>query len=48
MEDGEIINVQKINEDIKMKQRIQKIKECSESGTSVLKWCKENGICEQT
>ena len=37
MEDGEIINVQKINEDIKMKQWIQKIKECRESGTSVLK-----------
>ena len=42
------MNVQKVNEDIKTKQWIQKIKECRESGLPVKTWCKQNGVCEQT
>lgn len=42
------MNVQDINNDIKMKQWMQTIKECRESGLPVKTWCKQNNICEQT
>lgn len=48
MKDGEIMNVQKVNEEIKTQQWIQRIKECRESGLPVKTWCKQNGVCEQT
>ncbi|WP_282195449.1 IS66 family insertion sequence element accessory protein TnpA [Thomasclavelia cocleata] len=42
------MNVQNINNDIKTKQWMQKIKECRESGLSVKTWCRQNSVCEQT
>ena len=44
---GEIMNVQNINNDIKTKQWMQKIKECRESGLSIKTWCRQNCVCEQ-
>lgn len=48
IEDGEIMDIQSINDDIKTRQWVERIKECRESGLPVRKWCKQNNICEQT
>lgn len=48
IEDGEIMDIQSINDDIKTKQWVERIKACRESGLPVRKWCKQNNICEQT
>ena len=42
------MDIQSINDDIKTKQWVERIKECRESGLPVRKWCKQNNICEQT
>ena len=42
------MNVQRVNEEIKRQQWIQRIKECRESSLPVKTWCKQNGVCEQT
>ncbi len=42
------MDIQSINDDIKTRQWIERIKECRESGLPVRKWCKQNNICEQT
>ena len=42
------MDIQSINDDIKTKQWIERIKECRESGLPVRRWCKQNNICEQT
>ena len=42
------MDIQSINDDIKTKQWLERIKECRESGLPVRKWCKQNNICEQT
>ncbi len=42
------MDIQSINDDIKSRQWVEIIKECSESGLLVIKWCKQNNICEQS
>ena len=42
------MDIQSINDDIKTKQWLERIKECRENGLPVRKWCKQNNICEQT
>ena len=42
------MDIQSINDDIKTKQWLERIKECRQSGLPVRKWCKQNNICEQT
>ena len=41
------MDIQSINDDIKTKQWVERIKACRESGLPVRKWCKQNNICEQ-
>ena len=42
------MDIQSINDDIKTRQWVERIKECRESGLPVRRWCKQNNICEQT
>ncbi|WP_413464635.1 IS66 family insertion sequence element accessory protein TnpA [Catenibacterium mitsuokai] len=42
------MDIQSINDDIKTRQWVERIKGRRESGLSVRKWCKQNNICEQT
>lgn len=42
------MNILSINDDIKTRQWVERIKECRESGLPVRKWCRQNNICEQT
>ena len=38
------MDIQSINDDIKTKQWVERIKECRESGLPVRRWCKQNII----
>ena len=42
------MDIQSINDDIKTKQWVERIKACRESGLPVRRWCRQNNICEQT
>ena len=42
------MDIQSINDDIKTRQWVERIKACRESGLPVRKCCKQNNICEQT
>lgn len=42
------MDVKKISDDIRVQKWMAIIKECSESGQSVRRWCKENNIAEPT
>ena len=42
------MDIQIINDDVKTKQWVERIKTCRESGLPVRKRCKQNNICEQT
>lgn len=42
------MDIQSINDAVKTKQWVERIKACRESGHAVRKWCKQNNIYEQT
>lgn len=42
------MDIQSINDVIKTKQWVERIKACRESGFPVRKWCKHDNICKQT